>query len=190
MYVEELRGKSLGIVGYGDIGQTTAKLARVFGMKILALRRRTELSSQEQADRLEVFPPDKLEEMMSKSDYVVAALPSTPATVKFVSAAAIEAMPPHAVFINLGRGTTVDEAALVTALTEKKIRGAALDVFETEPLAQSSALWGLENVLVSPHCADRTKTFLQEALKQFVDNAKLYVEGKQVQNVCDKQAGY
>jgi len=76
------------------------------------------------------------------------------------------------------------------ALQERKIKGAALDVFAEEPLAQSSPLWGLDNVLVSPHCADRTKTFLQEALQQFVGNARLYVEGKQVQNVCDKHAGY
>jgi phosphoglycerate dehydrogenase-like enzyme len=82
------------------------------------------------------------------------------------------------------------QPVLDAALQEKKIRGAALDVFAEEPLPQSSPLWGLDNVLVSPHCADRTKTFLQEALQQFVGNARLYVEGKQVQNVCDKQAGY
>ena len=80
--------------------------------------------------------------------------------------------------------------AFSAALQEEKIKGAALDVFAEEPLPQSSPLWGLDNVLISPHCADRTKTFLLEALQQFVENTKLYVEGKEVKNVCDKKAGY
>ena len=76
------------------------------------------------------------------------------------------------------------------ALSEHRIKGAGLDVFDTEPLDESSQLWKLDNVLISPHCADRTRTFLDEAIQQFVENAKLYVEGKQLNNICDKQAGY
>ena len=76
------------------------------------------------------------------------------------------------------------------ALSEHRIKGAGLDVFDTEPLPEESKLWKLDNVLISPHCVDRTRTYLTEAIQQFVENAKLYVEGKKLNNICDKQAGY
>ncbi|DBA85347.1 TPA: hypothetical protein ACH3X2_006029 [Trebouxia sp. C0005] len=189
-YVEELRGKTLGIVGYGDIGQETANVARAFKMNIVALRRRKELSQHDKDLHLKVYTPDKLNDLMAESDYVVTALPHTDKTEKLVSGEAISHMKKTAVFINIGRGQTVDEEALVKALQEKKIRGAGLDVTYTEPLPIDSPLWDLDNVLLSPHCADRTTTFQAEAIQQFTELAKLYVEGKELFNVVDKATGY
>lgn len=127
---------------------------------------------------------------MAASDYVVAATPWTPDTDKLVSAAAIAAMKPNAVFVNVGRGKCVDEEALIEALSARRIRGAALDVFATEPLPASSPLWSLPNVLMSPHCADRTKEFQFESLGRFVDNCGRYLSGRPLLAVCDKRSGY
>jgi phosphoglycerate dehydrogenase-like enzyme len=137
-----------------------------------------------------VYTPDQICDLMAASDYVVAATPYTPETDKLVSAAAIAAMRPTGVFINLGRGRCVDEDALVEALTHRRIRGAALDVFATEPLPAASPLWKLPNVLMSPHCADRTKDFQFESLAWFVDNAGRYLRGEPLLAACDKRAGY
>ncbi|KAK9790351.1 hypothetical protein WJX73_000184 [Symbiochloris irregularis] len=188
--VQELRGRTMGVVGYGDIGQACAKLGRAFGMRILALRRRTELSDQEQQSGLKVYTPDKLHQLMADSDYVVAALPSTPSTQQFIDAGAIKAMSSHAVFVNVGRGITVDEPALIEALREKRIKGAALDVFAEEPLPENSPIYGLDNVFMTPHCADQTDTFQHEAIEQFVENAKRFVKGEQLLNITDKKSGY
>ncbi|KAG2433121.1 hypothetical protein HYH02_012823 [Chlamydomonas schloesseri] len=190
--VEELRGKTLGVVGYGDIGQACARLAKAFRMRVVALRRRTELSAEEKAAGVveRMYSPDQLDELMAASDYVVMATPHTPATDKMVGAAAIAAMRPHGVFINLGRGKCVDEKALIAALQAGRIRGAALDVFETEPLPADSPLWRLDNVLLSPHCADRTKEFQFESLEFFLENMGRFMAGQPLANVCDKRSGY
>lgn len=188
--VEELRGKTMGVIGYGDIGQAAAELARAFKMNIIALRRRTELSAKEQQQHLQVYPPDKINNLMAASDYIVAALPYTPATDKLINREALQHMRPNGVFVNIGRGTTVDEEALVEVLQQGKIKGAALDVTAVEPLPEDSPLWDLDNVLISPHCADRTTTFQVEAVQQFVKMAKLYAEGQELPNVVDKHAGY
>ncbi|PNH07305.1 D-2-hydroxyacid dehydrogenase [Tetrabaena socialis] len=190
--VEELRGKTLGIIGYGDIGQACGRLAKAFRMRVVALRRRVELSEEERAAGVveKIFPPDQLHALMAESDYVVMATPYTPATHRMVDGPAIAAMRPHGVFINLGRGKCVDEPALVEALQSGRIRGAALDVFDTEPLPADSPLWGLDNVLLSPHCADKTKEFQFESLGFFLDNMGCFLAGEPLANVCDKSNGY
>lgn len=155
---------------------------------------RTRTRQEEQAERLvdKLYSPEQICELVKESDYIVAATPLTPQTEKMVSKEAIACMKPHAVFINVGRGRCVDEEALIAALKEKKIRGAGLDVFAVEPLPVESPIWDLDNVLISPHSADRTKEFQFEALDLFVDIAKGYlVEGEAgLKNVCDKKAGY
>ncbi|KAG2489804.1 hypothetical protein HYH03_011753 [Edaphochlamys debaryana] len=190
--VEELRGRTMGIIGYGDIGQACGRLAKAFRMRVIALRRRTELSAAEREAGVveKIYPPDQLNQLMAESDYVVMATPHTPATHRMVGAAALACMRPHGVFVNVGRGKCVDEAALVEALKSGHIRGAALDVFEEEPLPPSSPLWGLDNVLLSPHCADRTKEFQFESLAFFVDNMARFLGGQELANVCDKRGGY
>ncbi|KAI8474809.1 MAG: D-isomer specific 2-hydroxyacid dehydrogenase [Monoraphidium minutum] len=188
--VEELRGKTMGVVGYGDIGQATAKLARAFRMRVVALRRRADLSEAEKAEGDALYTPDKICDLMAASDYVVAATPHTPSTDKIISRAAIAAMKPNGVLVNVGRGKCVDEEALIEALSARRIRGAALDVFATEPLPAGSPLWSLPNVFMSPHCADRTKEFQFESLARFVDNVRRYAAGEPLLAVCDKRAGY
>lgn len=187
--VEELHGKTMGIVGYGRIGQLTAERARAFGMKIIALRKRPELS-QGDNNIDATYTPDRLADLMAASDFVVCAAPLTPDTEGLISAPMIAAMKPSAVFLNVGRGAVVDEAALTLALQEKKIRGAALDVFATEPLPKDSPLWGLDNVLISPHCADHTATWLNDAMEFFVANFERFVNGQPLENLVDKSAGY
>eukprot|EP00878_Enallax_costatus_P046953 GHUV01057287.1.p1 GENE.GHUV01057287.1~~GHUV01057287.1.p1 ORF type:complete len:340 (+),score=73.08 GHUV01057287.1:317-1336(+) len=190
--VEELRRKTLGVIGFGDIGRATAALAKAFKMNVIALRRNTSLSEKEKSEGIvsKIYSPDQLNELVAASDYVVVATPYTPATHQLINAAAIAAMKPTGVLINVGRGKCIDEAALIEALQRRRIRGAALDVFETEPLPAESPLWDLPNVFMSPHCADRTKEFQYESLELFVDNMKLYMAGEQLLNICDKKAGY
>ncbi|BDA42800.1 D-3-phosphoglycerate dehydrogenase [Coccomyxa sp. Obi] len=188
--VEELRGRTLGVVGYGDIGQSAAKIARAFKMNIIALRRRDELSEQEKAEGLKVYKPDRLNDLMADSDYVVMALPYTPSTHHFVNAAAINSMRPNGVLINVGRGKTLEEAALTKALQEKRIRGAALDVTEVEPLPEDSPLYELDNVLLFPHCADRTADFQFEALEQFLGILDKFIQDEPLYNIVDKKSGY
>lgn len=121
---------------------------------------------------------------------VCAATPWTPQTDKLVSRAAIAAMKPTAVFLNVGRGRCVDEDALIEALRDHKIRGAALDVFAVEPLPESSPLWDLPNVVISPHSADRTAQFQVDSLTVFVEIVREFLGTGQLRNVCDKKAGY
>ena len=184
-----LQGRTLGIVGYGDIGKALAARARPFGMKILGLRRRPE-ESKHDALVDEVLPFERRAELMSRSDYVVVATPLTTATRGIVGRDEIAAMKPGGVLVNLGRGPCVDEAALIVALREKKIRGAALDVFDTEPLPPEHPFWSLDNLLLSPHCADHIDGWLDAAMELFLDNLDRFRTGQPLLNLVDKQAGY
>jgi len=187
--VEELHGRTLGIVGYGSIGRATAALARAFGMRILALRRHPERSMGDALiDR--AYGQNELNALLSASDYVLAAAPLTPETRGLIGEAAFAAMKRSAVFLNLGRGPVVDEDALIRALKEKRIRGAVLDVFSQEPLPAGHPLWGLDNVLLSPHTADHTATWLNEAMQMFLDNYTRFAADEPLLNVADKRLGY
>ena len=185
----DLAGRTLGIVGYGDIGRAVAERAHRLGMQVLALRRRPTLSSSDPWVR-ETLPPGELLALMRRADDVVVATPLTAETRGLVGEAAIGAMKPGAVLVNVGRGPVVDEAALARALSEGRIRGAALDVFETEPLPANSPLWGLDNVLVSPHCADNTPGWLEAAMRAFLSNLERFRRGERLLNVVDKTLGY
>ncbi|HVO09615.1 MAG TPA: D-2-hydroxyacid dehydrogenase [Vicinamibacteria bacterium] len=184
-----LAGQTLGVVGYGDIGRAVAARLRPFGMRVLALRRRVELSA---ADPLvdELVPPGRLPELMARADAVVVATPLTADTRGLVGASAIAAMKPTSVLVNVGRGPVVDEAALVSALEERRIRGAALDVFEHEPLPETHPFWRMDNVLVSPHCADHVPGWVEAAMRLFLDNLERFRRSQPLLNVADKQRGY
>jgi phosphoglycerate dehydrogenase-like enzyme len=165
----ELKGKTVGFVGFGHIGQATAKLAQAFGMHVLALRRDTSKSGgQSQAD--EVLGPDQKLDLFARSDFVVSVLPGTPETVDFCGAPEFAEMKESAIFISCGRGVVVDEEALASALESRSIAGAALDVFKAEPLSKTSRLWGCENLLLTAHNADYTAdcAFLSRVLVQTV----------------------
>lgn len=156
--VEEIRGKTLGVIGYGDIGRACAKLADAYGMEVLALRRNTKKSLHDPYVK-EVFGLDRLNLLMSKSDYILIAAPLTEDTRGLVGAEAISHSKDGAVIINVGRGPIIDEEALVDALQDGTLKGAALDVTTIEPLPKESPLWELDNVLLSPHNMDKTATF-------------------------------
>jgi phosphoglycerate dehydrogenase-like enzyme len=182
-------GRTLGIAGYGEIGAAIARRIRPFGVKILALRRKPERSA---GDPLvdAAYRPEQLREMLALSDFVVVATPLTEATRGWIGAAEIAAMKPSAVIINVGRGAVIDEAALIAALASGKIRGAALDVFATEPLPAGHPFFRMKNVLISPHCADWTPGFKEHALEAFLENFERFQKGEPFQNLVDKRAGY
>lgn len=187
--VEELNGRVLGIVGYGSIGRAAAERARAFGMKIHALRRRPELSGQDPLlDRS--YQLDELDSLIASADYLLVAAPLTDDTRGMIGDHQLRRLRPGAVLINLGRGPVIDEASLVAALREGRIRGAVLDVFDTEPLPADHPFYSMENVLLSPHCADHTATWLDEAMDLFVDNYARFLDGQPLLNVADKSAGY
>jgi phosphoglycerate dehydrogenase-like enzyme len=187
--VEELHDRTLGIVGYGSIGRATAERARAFGMKVLALRRNPKKCTDDPlVDR--AYSPDELSAMLAAADYVLAAAPLTPETRGLIGESAFAAMKPTAVLLNLGRGPVVVEEQLVRALRERRIRGAVLDVFDREPLPPGHPFWSLDNVLLSPHTADHTATWLNEAMETFVENYGRFAAGLPLLNVADKRAGY
>jgi phosphoglycerate dehydrogenase-like enzyme len=189
--VDWLPGKIMGIVGYGEIGRECASLAKVLGVKIYATRRKPELSAGDPIlDR--VFPAAELHDMLKQVDLVVASAPLTPETKHMLSDAEFAVMKPSAIVMNVGRGPVIDEQALIRALQEKQIAGAALDVFEEEPLPADSPFWDMENVLLSPHCTDRTRDpdWLDLSAQFFVKNFGRFQAGKPLENVVDKKAGY
>lgn len=189
MDVEELYGKTMGIVSYGNIGEHCADLARAFGMKVLAMRRRPELSADDKrVDK--VYGQDGLKEMISLSDFVVVCSPITPETRGLIGAAEIAAMKPTGVIMNVGRGAVIDEAPLLAALREGRIRGAALDVFATEPLPEGHEFYRLDNVLLSPHSADHTPGWSDHSMRLFIRNFRRYANDEPLENPVDKKAGY
>jgi phosphoglycerate dehydrogenase-like enzyme len=184
-----LEGQTLGIVGYGSIGRATAERARTFGMKIAALRRRVELFRSE-PDADFNYGPAQLRELMATSDYVLAATPLTSETRGLIGAEELAAMKSTGVLINVGRGPVIDESALIHVLQSGAIRGAALDVFTTEPLPAEHPFWKMSNVLLSPHTADRVEGFLGPALECFLENLARFIQDSPLMNVVDKNAGY
>ena len=186
---EEIQGKTLGIVGYGGIGSTAAELARPFGMRIVALRRRPELFAQDPLVD-QSFAPRDVNQLMATSDYVLLAAPLTDETRGMIGAAQIAAMKPTGVLINVGRGAVVDEPALVEALESGKIRGAALDVFAVEPLPSGHPFYRMESVLLSPHTADHVQDFIHLAVESFLENLRRFQANEPLQNLVDKHAGY
>ncbi len=186
--IEEIGGRTAGIVGYGDIGRAVARRAQAMGMKVLALKRHRPAESDPLVETF--YLPAELHAMLERCDYVVASAPLTAETRHMISTAAFAAMKPGAVLINVGRGPVVDQQALITALREGKIRGAGLDVFEQEPIAADDPLWGLENVFISPHTADRTRDWLERSMEFFLGQYERFRRNERLENVVNKQLGY
>jgi phosphoglycerate dehydrogenase-like enzyme len=186
--VLDVRGQTLGIVGLGEIGRASARLARALGMRVHAVRRRNAGSGDPDVDRL--YAPGELRAMLAVSDYVLVATPLTSETRGMIGQAELAAMKPSAVIINVGRGPVIVEPALISALESGTIRGAALDVFDTEPLPEGHAFYGLGNVLLSPHSADHTVGWTDLAMNRFIDNFERFRNGQPLENIVDKQAGY
>jgi phosphoglycerate dehydrogenase-like enzyme len=187
--VEEISGQTIGILGYGSIGRAVALRAKAMGMRVMALRR-TPGTAPPDPSVDEMLPQHRKLELIAGCDYLVVTAPLTPETFGMIGPDEFEAMKPGAVVINVGRGPVVDETSLIRALLEEKIRGAALDVFNTEPLPKDHPFYRMENVLLSPHCADHTPRWLRSAMGLFADNLGRFRRGEPLQNVVDKKRGY
>jgi phosphoglycerate dehydrogenase-like enzyme len=182
-----LRGTTASIVGAGSIGIETGRLLRAAGMRVRGIAR-TPRSADAVFERV-AGPGDLLAEL-AEADHVVNVLPLTAATRGVFDAAAFAAMRPHAFFVNIGRGATVDEPALIDALRTGGIAGAALDVFAVEPLPADSPLWRMPNVLVSPHRAGDHEGWPRDVVALFLDNLRRYLAGEPLRNVVDLDLGY
>ncbi len=189
--VGTLEGKTLCVVGLGNIGREVAQRARPFGMRVVGVKRtvREDDAVRNYAD--ELYTNEELRDVLSEADYVVATLPGTPETHHLIDEEVIRTIKPGAYFVNIGRGSVVDEAALVGALKDGRLSGAALDVFETEPLPGESPLWEMENVILSPHSTDMVPELINERQTElFCENLRRYLAEEELVNVLDKQLLY
>ena len=184
---ETLEAKRLLVVGAGPIGRAIGKTAKGFRMLVRGVGRTARPGDEVFASIMGV---DELEDALGWADYVVDTLPATPGTRHLFDRKAFAAMHPWARFINVGRGSTVDEDALVEALRSGTIAAAALDVFEDEPLSAGSPLWDLPNVVVSPHMAGDTAGWRESVVELFVENLERYLTGSPMRNVVDKKLGF
>jgi phosphoglycerate dehydrogenase-like enzyme len=184
----EIAGATLGLIGVGSIGRRVAQMASALGMRVIAVREHAEKGRPEGVEA--VFAPSAIDEMLKQSDYVVLAAPLISATQRLINADRLAVMKPDACLINVGRGEQVDESALVEALRARRIAGAALDVFEREPLPADSPLWSVENLLITPHIASQTEKLWQRHFELFSENLRRYVAGQPLRFVVDKRKGY
>lgn len=175
----ELRGMTLLVVGLGSIGTEVARLAECFGMDVIGIKRRPEGT---QPHVSEVYPSERLRETLPQADAVVVTLPLSGETENLLDREAIASMKPGAIFVNVGRGGAIDEAALLEALENEALAGAALDVFREEPLPPESRFWELPNVRISPHSAAVSESEIARVVGLFVDNLRRYLDGEPLLN--------
>ena len=187
---QEMEGQTVGIVGMGAIGSRVAELSRAFGMRVLAIRRSVEQRTPGEGPVDELLPTSELPYLLAESDYVVLAMPLTPESTKLIGEAELRTMKASAVLVNIARGAVIDEPVLIRAIKEHWIAGAALDVFEKEPLPSDSELWGLDNVLLTPHISGGTPRYMERAVGLFCENLRRYLAGEPLRNVVDPARGY
>jgi phosphoglycerate dehydrogenase-like enzyme len=185
---QDISGATLGLVGVGSIGSRVARMAVSLGMRVIAVREHPEKGTPDGVDQ--VFPPSELDQVLSQSDFVVLAAPLLAATERLINAERLARMKPSAYLINVGRGPQVDHLALVEALRTRQIAGAALDVFDREPLPPDSPLWNLDNLLITPHTAGLTTKLWQRHYELFSENLRRYTAGEPLRYVVDKHKGY
>lgn len=183
-----LRGRTLLIVGLGAIGRELARMASALGMRVIGTRRETGGPAPEGV--AEAHGPPALPALLPSADFVVLTAPLTAETRGMMGPAELALMKPSAWLVNVARGKLVDERALARALERRSIAGAALDVFEHEPLAAASPLWSMPNVLATPHVAGFREDYWQAATALFAENLRRYIAGEAVANIVDKLAGY
>ena len=183
----ELKEQTIGIIGYGSIGKEIARKAKLFGMDVIATRR---LQKTVDSNRLvnQLIPTSDLKMLLNNSDYVVVSCPLTPLTTNLISLKELKLMKKNAVIINIARGQILNQNDLIYALENNIINGAALDVFAKEPLEESSKLFNLDNVLMSPHISGNYPNYQKDMMIQFADNLNRFIAGKSLKNrVCKKR---
>ncbi|HBK08048.1 MAG TPA: D-2-hydroxyacid dehydrogenase [Acetobacteraceae bacterium] len=181
--VVALPGSTALIVGLGGIGAETARLLSAFGIRVLAIDARR---PDKPGHVAELYRPEALDTLLPQADFVILTVPHTPATEGFFNAARFRLMKPSAFFINIGRGMTTKLDDLVAALRSGEIAGAALDVYEQEPLPSDHPLWGLPNVLLTPHMAGYGPHLNERRFQIIQDNCRAFANGEALRNVVDK----
>jgi phosphoglycerate dehydrogenase-like enzyme len=187
-YGREVAGSTLGVVGLGGIGRQVARRGHGLAMNVLACRRSATPGSTD-PDVDEVYTPEKLHEMLGRSDAVVAAVPESAETVGLFGPAEFAAMRPGSIFVNVGRGSAVDEDALVGALGSGHLRAAIIDVVVAEPLAEDSPLWDVPNLSISAHCSTSPDRFFSNVYTLFGENVRRYIDGSPLINEMDTAIG-
>ena len=186
--VRILHGARMGIVGLGAIGAELAKIAAPFGFSISAIRRRIDQPVPDGVD--EVSTPDRLLDLVAKSDVIVIAAPHTPETKRLIGRREVDAMKRGAFLINVARGKMIDDEAVIEALGDGRLGGAALDVFTQEPLEPESPYWDLPNVIITPHASGSMQDYWTPLVALFSENLRRFESGRELVNVVDKMAGY
>lgn len=184
----QLSGKTLGIIGYGSIGKVLAKKAKAFGMHVIASSRTGEL--KDDSDSIELIKKQDLPELLGRSDFVAITCPLTDETEGMINRDSFDQMRSTAFLLNVSRGKIIDEPALISALSNRKIAGAALDVFSEEPLLADNPLFQLDNVFLSPHISGNFPEYQKLVAIQFGNNLEKYINGKSLFNIVDKQYMY
>lgn len=184
--VDEIGGKKIGIFGTGLIGTEVAKKAQCFGMEVIGFN-----SSGRSVDGFDkIYSWDSKEEMLKVCDYIVLVLPLIEETKGFLSAKEFDIIKPTAVLVNIGRGPLINENDFIDAMKEKKLRGAALDVFDVEPLIETHPYWDLDNVIITPHLSGKTTSFFDRTSKIFLDNYKHYLNKSTCEYTVDLERRY
>lgn len=186
VWAEEMIDKTIGIIGFGAIGEEVARKCKLLGFRVIATKRKPIQSPWVD----EMYPASGLETVMKESDFVVVTIPSTPATAKYIGEKELRMMKKTAYYINIARGAVTDEEALVNVLQEGAIAGAGLDVFAVEPLPQDSPLWDMHNVIISPHMSADSPYYMDRAFKYFSENLWKFINGEEMMNEIDKSVGY
>jgi phosphoglycerate dehydrogenase-like enzyme len=184
--VGSVEGKCMVILGLGKTGQAVARLAKAHGMRVLGLRARP--APTPSVDRVE--PVARLHELLAEADFLVVSVPLTAETRGLLDASAFARLKPGAVLVDVSRGGVVGQAALIEALESGRLKGAALDVFETEPLPADNPLWGRENVIITPHCSSVDAGWELRSIEMFCDNLDRWRRGETLSNIVDPRRGY
>jgi phosphoglycerate dehydrogenase-like enzyme len=186
--VRTLHGQRMGIVGLGSIGLEVAKIAAPFGFRVTAIRRRA--TEPPPLGVEDVWFPDRLHDLLAQSDVVVLAAPHTPQTKRLIGRHELDRIKPGAFLINIARGKLIDDDAVIDALRDGRLGGAALDVFTQEPLDPSSPYWDLPNVIITPHVSGALQDYWTPLVALFSENLRRFDRGQPLMNTVDKSAGY
>lgn len=183
---DELNGRTVLIIGLGNIGKTVARFCKAFGMSVVGTKRRVEPVENVES----VFAADELIDHLPAADYIVIAAPHTPETESMLDESAFAAMKSSAYVVNVGRGQIIDEPALIAALEGHRIAGAYLDAFNQEPLDDDNVLWNMDNVFIVPHDSHSSPYIGDRMVDIFCSNLRRYVAGQRLRNICDPAKGY